>query len=769
MAGSADQLVQLGLSHQHAGRLKEARGEYERALKLAPAHANALGLLAVTLSQLGDANAAAPLMVRALQIEPGNAGFHVNLGNILQSLQRFEDAVGSYRNAIALAPQLQVAHINLANALMRVSRPVEAVESYRAAISLAGNNPGYYFLLGNALQSVGDLRAAIAGYNQALLLQPVFPDAVLNLGVAHTALDETEPAIRCFRQVLAWRPADWEAHINLGLVLQARGNAPEANGHFRQATALNPSSPEAWLNFGVSQNALGNSSEARANWLRAIALRSDYAEAHINLADLDNAIGDFPAAIRQYETALKFVPDNLHCRGALALARLAVCDWTGIDELRQKVVEPAIKNAATTTPLSPFVSVVLPVEISPIELRQIAERYARRWELPASAQFKHERTRSHDRLRIGYVSGDFQNHATAHLIAGLFERHDRAFVEVFAYSFGADDGSEYRNRIAAGCDVLRDIRNESAENAARRIFDDEIDVLIDLKGHTQGARPRLFAWRPAPVQVQYLGYPGTMGASFIDYLLTDLHITPYESAAGYSESLVYLPDSYQVNDDRQPVSALMPSREACGLPEDAVVFCCFNGNYKIEPGVFRVWMEILRKVPDSVLWLYRSHPLASENLRAAATAHGVDPDRLVFAEHARKDAHLARHQHADLFLDTHFCNAHTTASDALWVGVPVLTCPGKTFASRVATSLTHAAGLPQMTVPTLSEYQETAIRLGRDRAALAGLKQQLISQRHQVPLFNTQLFARNLEGAYFAMWEQYIRGEVPAPIELDSA
>jgi predicted O-linked N-acetylglucosamine transferase (SPINDLY family) len=767
MAVTADQLVQTGLSHQQAGRLKEARAEYERALQLSPGHGNALGLLAVTLSQLGDANAAIAIMGRALQVEPGNAGFHVNLGNILQSVQRFADAVGSYQKAIAIAPQLQIAHVNLANALMRLGQPMRAAASYRVAISLAANNPGYHFLLGNALQRAGDSKAAIAAYNQSLLLQPGFPDAVLNLGVAHAALDETESAISCFRRVLGWRPADWEAHINLGLLLQLRGNAPEADQHFRQAVALNPASPEGWLNLGVAQNALGNPLEARESWHRALALRPEYAEAYINLADIDNAAGDFPAAVQQYEAALKFAPGNLHCRGALALARLAVCDWSGIDELRQQVVEPAINVASLTTPLSPFVSVVLPVEISPIELRGIAERHARRWELPASSQFEHERTRHRERLRIGYVSGDFQNHATAHLTAGLFEQHDRARVEVYGYSFGADDGSAYRGRIAAGCDVFRDIRSDPIERAARRILDDEIDVLIDLKGYTQGARPRLFAWRAAPVQVQYLGYPGTMGASFIDYLLTDRLVTPAESAAAYSEKLVYLPGCYQINDDRQPVSAVVPSREASGLPAEGVVFCCFNGNYKIEPGIFRIWMDILRGVPGSVLWLYRSHPLASENLRTAAAAHGIDAARLIFAEHAPKDAHLARHQLADLFLDTHFCNAHTTASDALWAGVPVLTCPGNTFASRVATSLVHAAGLPQMSVATLAEYRETATRLGRDCAALADLRRQLIAQKSRGSLFDTKLSTRNLEAACFAMLERHLRGEPPSAIELD--
>ncbi|MBM3486163.1 MAG: hypothetical protein FJX67_05965 [Alphaproteobacteria bacterium] len=340
------------------------------------------------------------------------------------------------------------------------------------------------------------------------------------------------------------------------------------------------------------------------------------------------------------------------------------------------------------------------------------------------------------RLRIGYVSTDFREHPVGHLIAGMFDRHDRAGFEVFAYSIAAGDDSVYRRRIAAGVDHFVDAFQQSAVAIALRIATDAIDILVDLTGYTGGAMVQIFAFRPAPIQVNWLGYPGTMGADFIDYILADRTIAPAEAARDFAETLVHLPFVYQMNDDRQSIVDDGPDRAACGLPPDGFVFASFNTVYKITPPIFAIWMRLLAAVPGSVLWLLRSNAMAEANLRAAARAAGIYPSRLVFAERAAKPVHLARHRHADLFLDTRPVKAHTTASDALWAVLPVLTCPGASFIARVAASLVTTAGLPELVARNLAEYEAIALRLARDPATRAALRDRLRAEAPRSPLFS---------------------------------
>jgi predicted O-linked N-acetylglucosamine transferase (SPINDLY family) len=427
-------------------------------------------------------------------------------------------------------------------------------------------------------------------------------------------------------------------------------------------------------------------------------------------------------------------------------------------------------------PVTPFGALTLP--LSATELRSVAAGHARQAERRARALCPHARpARSAPgerpaRLKIGYASADFHDHATAHLMAGLFAAHDRSRFEIRLYSYGRADASEWRQRLVAGSDAFVDIAGLGLCEAASRVRDDGVDVLVDLKGFTRDGRPELFALRPAPVQVNYLGYPGTMGAPWYDAFVTDAVCSPPGSEAQFAERLVYLPGSYQVNDRDQAIAETAPSRAECGLPESAFVYCCFNQTYKIEPAVFDVWMRILERVPGSVLWLFRSHAEAEANLRREAERRGVDPYRLVFAGKLPKAEHLARHRHADLFLDTLRVNAHTTASDALWAGVPVLTCPGEAFQSRVAASLLHAVGLAELAVPDLAAYEETAIRLGQGGSGgegggeLAEVKARLAANRLSCALFDTERTARNLERAYDALWAARAGGGKREPIRI---
>ena len=440
-----------------------------------------------------------------------------------------------------------------------------------------------------------------------------------------------------------------------------------------------------------------------------------------------------------------------------------MCDWTGFEELsgmqRRRVFERLAR------PSSPFS--LLSIPSTRAEQLQSARNFAQ-FQLRAVARDRMEfksSPRSGGKLRIGYLSSDFHEHATAYLMAELFELHDRSRFEVMAYSYGKDDGSPMRARLTRAFDRFTDVGPLSHAAAAAAIHADGTDILVDLKGYTQHARTGIVALRPAPVQVSYLGYPGTMGAEFIDYLIADRFVVPAEHAAEYSEQLVLLPGSYQVNDRMRSIAATPPRREL-GLPENGFVFCCFNQTYKIVPEMFTLWMRLLQAVPGSILWLLESNPWVGQNLSREARNRGIDPSRLVFAPKLPLDRHLGRMRAADLFLDTLPCNAHTTASDALWAGLPVLTSAGDTFASRVAGSLLSAVGMPELISGSMREYEDLALGLAREPARLVALRGKLARNRDSSPLFDAPAYVRNLESAYERMWQLFLSGQGPQAIDL---
>jgi predicted O-linked N-acetylglucosamine transferase (SPINDLY family) len=372
------------------------------------------------------------------------------------------------------------------------------------------------------------------------------------------------------------------------------------------------------------------------------------------------------------------------------------------------------------------------------------------------------------KLRLGYLSADFHTHPTTALLAEVIELHDRARFETVAYSLGPDDGSAMRARIETAFDRFHDLAAPAPRAAAERIHRDGIDILIDINGFTRAGRVDIVAYRPAPIQVNYLGFPGTMGADFIDYIVADDFICPPGSDIHYTEAIARLPDCYQPNDRKRRVAPSPPSRHDCGLPDSGFVFCCFNNSFKIVPEVFDVWMALLRAVPDGTLWLIEDNALAKHNLGRAASARGIAPDRLVFAQRIAPELHLARHAHADLFLDTLPYNAHTTACDALWAGLPVVTCAGETFAGRVAGSLLRAVGLPQCIAGSLDDYRRLALALATDRAKLDALKRHLAAVRDTCALFDSRRYTPNLERLYEAMWQNWLAGKPPAPIALET-
>jgi predicted O-linked N-acetylglucosamine transferase (SPINDLY family) len=537
----------------------------------------------------------------------------------------------------------------------------------------------------------------------------------------------------------------------------------------RRAIAIHPGHAPACNSLGMALCDQRRLDEGAAFFRRALDADPGYALARINLANALVVGNRLDEAVAHYTEVLRHDPDNAKARAGRLKPLLDLCDWHAaeaevaflVDRWRRDPEDPVLSA------LTPFASLLVPF---PPEMRlKVARRHSGRIanKVVREPPLRRSPRPGQVKLRIGYAAATFHNHATAHLAAGLFERHDHSRFEVFAYSFGIDDASEYRRRLAAAFDRFVDVRDEPHRVTAQRIADDRVDILVDLHGHTDGGRPEVLALRPAPVQVGFLGYPGTTGAPFIDYLIADRVVAPRSDWEWFSEKIVWMPASYQVNDAGQRLADRTPSRAEFALPERGFVFCAFNKHYKIEREMFGLWLRLLALVPGSVLWLLGGP--GEDRLRQAAARARVDPQRLVFAGKLPKPEHLARHRLADLFLDTRYVNAHTTASDALWAGLPVLTCPGPTFAGRVAASLLRAVGLPELVADDLPAYEARALDLARHPERLGELRARLAANRLRTPLFDTAGFTRALERAYETMCERHASGAPPAPFGVAQA
>src|SRR5580704_4449391 len=725
MAAPADQLLQQALAAHRRGAIAEAAPLYRRVLEIAPTNNVACTNLAAIATQAGDFDEAETMFRRAVELKPDAAEAHYNLGFILQEQGKLDAAIEVYRRALALRPDMPQAHTNIGVALQHQGKLDDAVAAFRQAVA---DNPRYvdaYFNLGAVLRLQGRADEAAAAYRRVIELEPSHAAARNNLALILSEAGELSAADDLLRQAVRHWPDYAEGHNNLGALLLDQGRPQEALDALQAALRLKPDYPEAFLNTGNALRELGSLGEAIAAYRRAIELRPTYAEA---LAQL-------------------------------IYHRARACDWS--DATAEAAILSAVRQNAARIP--PFM--LMATAATAADQLLCARKWVEHFAVPAQQVFQHHAAPRAGRLRIGYLSSDFYDHATAYLIAELIERHDRDRFEIHGYSYGADPGGAMRARLVSAFDRFTDIDALAHRAAAARIRADDIDILVDLKGHTHRARPKILAFRPAPVQVNYLGYPGTMGAPFIDYIIADDFIVPRDRQMLFAEKLAYLPDCYQPNDTRRDIAAA-PSRAACGLPAQGFVFCAFNNSFKITPAFFVIWMRLLQQVPDSVLWLLESNTLVRRNLGAAAAAAGVDPGRLVFAPMLPHGQHLARHRHADLFLDTLPCNAHTTASDALWTGLPVLTCAGETFAGRVAGSIVRAAGLAELVASSPRDYEAIALALARDPARLAGIRSRLGTGCSSLPLFDMVKRTRDLEAIYARMAEIWRSGQPAAPIML---
>src|SRR6266404_1649392 len=651
----------------------------------------------------------------------------------------------------------------------------QAIEIYRRAAAMAPNYAEIHNNLGNAQRAAGRVAEAVTSLTRAAKLKPDVASVHSNLGLALAELGRFAEAVSSHRRALKLQPGLALAHNNLGIALMELGQLEEADASFRRAIELKPDFAEPYANLGDAlrrserlggaADGLGHArllEEAIACYRRAIELRPDFAEAYGNLGNTLAKLGRLDEATASFRRARELKPDYGQALAQYVFTQREMCDWQDTGPFERAFVEAAGSNQKGAMAFA-----FLAVADDPVLQLQMARHDSRTLgDTDAPALWQGQRY-EHDKIRLAYLSSDFYEHATAYLMAELFERHDRSKFELFAISFGRKDDSSMYRRLTSALERFVDVSGLSDHAAAKLIRVEEIDIAIDLKGHTRDARPRILGHRPAPIQVRYLGYPGTMGADFIDYAIVDPFVVPLDQQPNFTERLVHLPDCYQVNDSKREIAQLTPSRQECGLPEGAFVFCCFNNNYKLTPAFFDIWMRLLKAVPRSVLWLLSDNDWATENLRREARTRGVDPARLIFAPRMKLADHLARHRLADLFLDTLPVNAHTTASDALWTGLPVLTLAGECFAARVAGSLLHAVGLPELVAHSSDEYEEIAFKLATQPAALANVREKLEKHRAIAPLFNIDRMRRHIEAAYLQMWSIWQQGGKPTAFAVE--
>jgi protein O-GlcNAc transferase len=781
-------LFENAVARHQAGELATAERLYLQILQRSPQHGAALHQLGLIAAQAGNLDAALRYLDAAVAAEPRAVEAGVHLAQIRMARGELRDAVTCYERVLGMQSDDAQTWYGYGNALHVLGRAEDAVASYNRALALVPDRVEVLTNRGNALHDLGRFAEALADYDRALQQMPGLAMLHNNRGNTLRALQRPADALASIDRALAIEPGFDDARINRGNLLQDGGNSAAALAEYERVLALNPGVAIAHRLRADALHDLHREQDAAAGYQRALQIDPADVETLCNYAILLYQRAGYEDALAHLDRALIVVPDNTkainnraqclralgrHQEAAIALSRLLelapdweyapgelfhsrahCCDWNGYEQNRLAVLAVVESGRKADTPLA-----FLALSSSPAAQRicaqtLVADKYpAQVPPLWSGAAYGHER------IRVAYVSADFCEHPVSYLMAGVFEHHDRERFELTGIALRNDDGSPTARRVRSALGHVIDVQARSDAEIAALMREMEIDIAVDLMGHTFNGRSGIFSRRPAPVQVNYLGFPGTMGAPYMDYLIADPVVVPADRQSDYAEKIVYLPGCFQANDDRRVIAFRKPTRIEAGLPESGFVFCCFNNSYKITPQVFSLWMDLLRQVPGSVLWLLAEQAAVAANLRAESKRRGIDPARLVFAARLPYADHLARLQLADLFLDTLPFNAGTTASDALWAGVPVLTCSGDAFVSRMAASLLTAAGLPELIADNTDDYVALALNLAAYPQQLAGLRTRLAQQRADSALFDTARFCRGLESAYREMHTRSGRGE----------
>jgi len=743
------QAMQYAAAAYNTGEWAKAEHLTRLILSAQADHFGALNLLGIMAAQTGRLEEAADLLGRAVAAMPTDAAAHSNYGNLLNDLKRYEDALDSYARALKIKPDFAEAYFNRGNAQRELMRFEEALDSYACALKINPNDVESHNNRGLVLQGLNRYEEALESYARALKIKPDFAEVYNNRGLALQELKRFEDALDSFGRALKIKPDFAEAYNNRGNTLRELKRFEDALDSYAHALNIRPDFAEVYNNRGLALLELKLFEDALVSFAGALKIKPDFAEVYNNRGLILQELNRFEEALDSYAHAIRIRPDCPWSYGNWLHMKMLLCDWSNFDSQIADLAAK-IQQAKKITPPFPVLALIdsLSLQRRAAEI-WVSEKCPPSRLLPAIAK----RAR-HEKIRVGYFSGDFRNHPVSFLTAEMLERHDRSRFEVSAFSFGPDTQDPMRKRMEQAFDRFIDVRAKSDLDIVQLAWSMELDIAVDLGGFTEGCRPNLFALRAAPLQVSYLGYLATLGAPYMDYLIANMTIIPPEHQRHYAEKIVYL-RTYQANDSKRVISDKRFSREELGLPRTGFVFCCFNASYKIVPETFNSWMRILRQVEDSVLFLHADNVTAQRNLRKEAVAKGVAADRLVFGERLPVPEYLARYRTADLYLDTLPYNAGTTASDALWAGLPVLTRMGESFAARVAASLLNDVGLPELVTSTQEQYEATAIELASNPGRLAEFKDRLHRKRLEMPLFDTKRFTGDLENAYTQIYERY--------------
>jgi protein O-GlcNAc transferase len=749
----AEALCNKGKSLDVLQRSAEALAIFEKASALRPDLAEAWLGRANGYSELQRYDEAKAAFERALALNPDFAEAWLGAGNLSSELGDYPRALAAYDRALALKPDLAEAKLGRGNVLVELNRQDEALLAYDDALGLKPNLAEAWLGRGNVFADRRRQDDALRCYDTALSFKPDLGDAWFGRGNVFADRKAYSDAFSAYDKALLLRPDFAKVWLGRGNVLHDLKRLTEALAAYDRALALKPTLAEAWLGRGNVLADLKHPDEALAAYDRALALNPDLAEAWLGRGNVLTETKRYADAFAAYDKAVALKPGSDNALGARLFSKLLISDWTGLDADIATFLRAIRERDLAAAPFT-----LLAIPSSAADQFRCAQRFAEKQ--PDFPPILRNETYSHDRIHLAYLSSDLREHAVAYLTVGMFEHHDRSRFSVTALSLGPDQDSDFCRRVKAPFERFIDVRAQSDQEISDLIRRLEVDIVVDLNGLSGNGRPSILARRPAPIQVNYLGYPGTMGTRHHDYIFADATVVPREQFDFYSEKVVWLPHSFLPCDSARRIAEQTPARGDLGLPETGFVFCCFNQFYKIDPTIFDVWMRLLGDIENSVLWLKDNDLTAARNLRASAESRGIAPDRIIFASSvASVDDHLARHRCADLFLDTLHYNAHTTASDSLWAGVPVITCCGTTYAGRVAASLLSAIGLPELVTDSLADYEALALEIARNPGLLASLKARLAANRKTFTLYDTAQFTRNIEAAYITMWQRQQRGD----------
>ena len=750
-----------GACHAGLGQLDEAVKDYGHAIAIKPDYAKAHFNLAGALQDLGQLEAAVNSFEKSIKIEPAYAEAHNNLGNVLKELKQDEPAVKSFKQALVIKPDYVEAQFSLGVMLQDLGQLEAAIKCYEAVLVTKPNFADAFNNLATVFLDLGQFNEAVNSYKSALKIKPDFVVAINNLGIAFYKLHQTDEAINCYKQALALNPKFADAHNNLGMVLLDLGQFDAAVKSYTLALKIKPDFVEVINNLGILYYKTHQTDEAIKFYEKAISFKPDFVDAHANLAIVMKDLKRFDEALAIYESDIIQNSNLDYIFGELLYMKMYLCIW---DDLSIRLNELTNKINNNEKVISPFILSAL-VDDPEIQRKTteiyVNYKFPKNNVLPAIGIYP-----KHSKIRIGYFSADFREHPVSSLTAELYEVHDRSQFEIYAFSYGPDTKDEMNLRIKAGVDHFYDVYSMPHKEIAMLTRSFEIDIAVDLGGYTQNARTEIFAISAAPIQISYIGYIGTMGANYYDYLIADQVMIPKINQKYYSEKIVYLP-SYQVNDSKELPPEITFTRKELGLPEKGVIFCCFNNSFKYSPTTFDSWGRILKEVDGSVLLIYADSDKSKINLTNEIILRGVQPNRIIFGKRLSKLEYLARYQVADLFLDTLPYNAGATCSDALRMGLPVLTCLGNSMVSRMGASLLNAVNLPELITSSEKEYETLAVELGNDSEKLKFIKEKLASNLSTAPLYDTPLFTKSLESAFEQMYDRYQQGLEPNHIYLE--